>query len=79
MATAEPARTYLVRDEAPDRLPRHVDQVHPYTLRGLLAALEDARLRSYGDNPQLLIAREGEASRIVRRFEHGHETDVPAG
>lgn len=69
----DPPRTYLVVDEAPDRLPRHVDQVHPYTLRGLLAALEDARLRSYGDNPQLLIARDGEESRVVRRFEHGRE------
>lgn len=74
---ATPAKTYLVRDEAEDRLPRHADQVHPYTLRGLLAALEDARLRSYGDNPQLLIARSGEESRVVRRFEHGVETEVP--
>ncbi len=66
-------------DEAPDRLPRHVDQVYPYDLRGLVKALEEARLRSYGDNPQLLIAREGEESRVVRRFERGLETEVPAG
>jgi hypothetical protein len=74
-----PAKTYLVVDETTERLPRHVDQVHPYTLRGLLAAMEDARLRSYGDNPQLLLARHGEESRVIRRFEHGLETEVPDG
>jgi hypothetical protein len=79
MASAEPARTYLVRDESPDKLPRHVDQVHPYTLRWLLAALEEARLRSYGDNPQLVLAREGNASRVIRRFEHGLEAEAPDG
>jgi hypothetical protein len=68
-------RTYLVIDESAERLPRHVDQVYPYTLQGLVKALEEARLRSYGDNPQLVLAREGAASRIVRRFEHGHETN----
>ena len=72
-----PAKTYLVVDEAPDRIPRHVDQVYPYTLRGLVSALEEARIRSYGDNPQLLIARHGGESRVIRRFEHGHETGVP--
>jgi hypothetical protein len=68
-------QTYLVIDESAERLPRHVDQVYPYTLHGLVKALAEARLRSYGDNPQLVLAREGEASRIVRRFEHGHETN----
>lgn len=74
-----PGKTYLVTDEAPERIPRHVDQVYPYTLRGLIAALEEARIRSFGDNPQLLLAREGEASTVIRRFEHGLETEVPDG
>ena len=68
-------RTYLVIDESAERLPRHVDQVCPYTLQGLVKALAEARLRSFGDNPQLVLARDGEASRIVRRSEHGHETN----
>jgi hypothetical protein len=44
-------RTYLVIDESAERLPRHVDQVYPYTLQGLVKALAEARLRSFGDNP----------------------------
>jgi hypothetical protein len=65
-----------VVDEAPDRLPRHVDQVYPYTLKGPVDALQEAALRSYGDNPQLLLARSGEESKVIRRFEHGREVDL---
>jgi hypothetical protein len=76
MAQPSPPKTYLVLDEAPESIPRHVDQVYPYTLRGLVAALEEARNRSLGDNPQLVVAREGNASRLIRRFEHGRETEI---
>jgi len=44
----EPSAAYVVRDE-PAGTGRHPDAVHPYTLRGLLAAIEDARIRSFGD------------------------------
>lgn len=76
MAQPSAPRTYLVVDEVPESIPRHVDQVYPYTLRGLVAALEEARSRSFGGNPQLIVAREGKSSRVIRRFEHGRETEI---
>ena len=65
-------RAYGVRDE-PAGSGRHPDQVHPYTLRGLVAAIEDARIRSFGDIAQVVVVREGGGSRVIRRFEHGSE------
>jgi hypothetical protein len=52
-------------------------QTHAYTLHGLLDALDDARLRSYGANPVVAVVLENRTSRVIRRYEHGHE--VPSG
>jgi hypothetical protein len=69
----DPPAAYVVRDEPTGTGP-HPDAVHPYTLRGLLAALDDARIRSFGDVAQeVIIIREDGRSRVIRRFEHGAE------
>ena len=65
-------RAYVVRDE-PTGSGRHPDQVYAYTLRGLLAAIEDARIRSFGDVAQVVEVREGMETRVIRRFERGLE------
>ena len=67
-----PPRAYLVRDE-PAGTGRHPDAVPPCTLRGLLAALDDARIRSFGDVAQVVVVREDGRSKVIRRFEHGAE------
>jgi hypothetical protein len=42
---------YLVRDAGSPSRPGRVFKMYPYTLRSLLDALDDARLRSYADGP----------------------------
>ena len=67
----DPPTAYVVRDE-PAGTGRHSDRLHPYTLRGFLAALEGARIRSFGDVAQVVVlVREDDRSRVIRRFEHG--------
>jgi hypothetical protein len=74
MTTARKA--YVVRDAGSDIPSGDVTQVYAYTLKGLTTALQDARLRSYGGIPQVVVVMtDGEAS-VIRRFDHGHE--VPA-
>jgi len=48
------AKGYLVRDaETTGGKSRKVDQIYPYTLRGLTEALEEARFRSHSGAPQV--------------------------
>jgi hypothetical protein len=69
---AEP-RSYAVRDAAsPSRLGK-VWKTYPYDLRSLLVALDDARLRSYDEGPQVVTVVTGRHSQGIRRYEHGKE------
>jgi hypothetical protein len=73
----EAARGYLVRDADPTRgKGAKVDQIYPYTLRGLTEALEEARFRSHSGAPQVLAILGTGNSRVIRRFEGGREVPV---
>jgi hypothetical protein len=47
-------------------------KTYPYDLRSLLEALEDARLRSFHEGPQVLTVVAGRESQVIRH-EHGKE------
>jgi len=66
------AKGYVVRD-ADTTSGKKVDQLYPYTLKGLTAALEEARFRSHDGAPQILAVLAHGGSRVIRRFEHGRE------
>jgi hypothetical protein len=71
------ARGYLVRDaDKTDGKGAKVDQLYPYTLRGLTEALEQARFRSHSGAPQVLAILGTGNSRVIRRFENGREVPV---
>jgi hypothetical protein len=73
----EAARGYLVRDADPARgQGAKVDQIYPYTLRGLTEALEEARFRSHSGAPQVLAVLRTGNTRVIRRFERGREVPV---
>ena len=73
----EAARGYLVRDADPTRgKGAKVDQIYPYTLRGLTEALEEARFRSHSGAPQVLAILGTGNTRVIRRFENGREVPV---
>jgi hypothetical protein len=73
----EAARGYLVRDADSTRgKGAKVDQIYPYTLRGLTEALEEARFRSHSGAPQVLAILGTGNSRVIRRFEDGREVPV---
>jgi hypothetical protein len=67
---------YLVRDAVSSSRQGRVFKIYPYTLRALIDALDDARLRSYDEGPQLVIRVEGATRMVVRRFERGREVQV---
>ena len=69
-------RAYVVRDADAGSGPGAVTQVYPYTLQGLTTALTEARYRSYSGTPQVLAVMEDGKSRIIRRFENGHEVPL---
>jgi hypothetical protein len=50
--------------------------MYPYTLRALLDALDDARLRSYSEGPQLVIRVEGTTRVVFRRYDGGREAPI---
>lgn len=70
------SRVYVVRDAGPSGESRHPDQLRPYTLRGLLDAIADARLRSRSGTPQELYAREPWGWRLLRRYEDGRQAEA---
>ena len=69
---------YVVRDAGESTGPANPDALYPYTLHGLLAAIEDARLRSFGESaPQELVVIPAKGhGRVIRRYESGHEVPV---
>jgi hypothetical protein len=69
-------KAYVVRAAGIGPGPGEVTQVYPYTLQGLTTALEDARFRSFGDTPQVVAIMADGKSRVIRRFEDGHEVPV---
>jgi hypothetical protein len=71
------SRAYVVRDADAGTGPGEVTQVYAYTLRGLTTALEEARFRSFGGTAQVLAVMTGGKSKVIRRFEGGHEVPVP--
>ena len=77
MATA--ARSYTVRDAGTGTRLGKVYKTYPYTLRSLMEALEDARLRSYNGPLQIVTVVTGRQSAVIRRFESGHEVHVRPG
>jgi len=67
-------KRYIVRAVEDDQVP---DRIHPGTLRGLLAGMEDASLRSLQPGaPQELIMMRGKVAAVIRRYDHGHEVPV---
>jgi hypothetical protein len=69
---------YVVRDESPGAQPGNVDQLYPYTLKGLTDALEEARYRSFGGPPQVVAVPTETGLKIIRRYERGRETQPPS-
>jgi hypothetical protein len=71
---------YVVRDDDPGGPSGNVDKLYPYTLKGLVEALEEARFRSYAGPPQVVMTMTEGGMRLIRRFEHGREipADAPA-
>jgi hypothetical protein len=66
---------YVVRDAGENTGSANPDGLYPYTLHGLLAAMEDARMRSFGESPpqELLVIPAKGPRRVIRRYERGHE------
>ena len=67
---------YVVRDEDPGAPSGNVDKLYPYTLKGLIEALEEARFRSAAGPPQVVVVKGEDGMRVIRRYEHGRE--IPA-
>lgn len=66
--------SYIVRGAGTPSRPGPVHKVYPYTLRDLLDAMDDARLRSFTEGPQIVIRVNGDERITFRRFEGGRET-----
>lgn len=67
------ARGYAVRDAGrPSRLGK-IYKTYPYDLRSLLEALEEARLRSFNQGPQVVTVVTGRHKQVIRRYEHGKQ------
>jgi hypothetical protein len=64
---------YVVRDDSPGAASGNVDVLYPYTLKGLVDALEEARLRSFAGPAQVVMAKGEDGMRVIRRFEGGRE------
>jgi hypothetical protein len=50
-----------------------VTRLYPYTLKGLTDALEEARFRSFGGQAQVVAVVSQGQSKVIRRYERGHE------
>jgi len=75
MTTA--GKAYIVRDAEARVGPGAVTQVYPYTLHGLAAALADARSRSLRGAAQAVVVMTDGKSKVIRRFEDGHDVTAP--
>jgi hypothetical protein len=67
---------YVVRDDGAGAL-GNVDKLYPYTLKGLTDALEEARFRSFGGPPQVVVVMGKGGMRVIRRYERGRERARP--
>jgi len=67
---------YVVRDDDPGAPSGNVDKLYPYTLKGLIEALEEARFRSAGGPPQVVVVKGEDGMRVIRRYSRGRE--IPA-
>ena len=72
--TMAETRAYAVRHAGPPSRLGNVRKMYPYNLRSLLEALDDARLWSYNEGPQVVTVVTGRHSQVIRRYEHGKET-----
>ena len=70
---------YVVRDDGPGGPSGNVDKVYPYTLKGLVDALEEARFRSFAGPPQVVVAAGEDGMRVIRRFAGGREDGEASG
>ncbi len=70
---------YVVRDEIPGGPSGNVEKLYPYTLKGLVEALEEARFRSFAGPPQVVLATGEDGMRVIRRFERGREDGGATG
>ncbi|MBV9384591.1 MAG: hypothetical protein JOY82_23895 [Streptosporangiaceae bacterium] len=70
------SKSYAVRDVGTGSRLGTVYRTYPYTLRSLLEALDDARLRSYAGPPQVVTVVTGRQSTVIRRYEHGCEVAI---
>ena len=66
----------MVRDDSPGGPLGNVDKLYPYTLKGLVEALEEARFRSFAGPPQVVVVKSEDGMKLIRRYEHGRE--IPA-
>ena len=71
---ARAGSAYIVRDDSADTTSGNVDKLYPYTLKGLIDALEEARFRSYAGPPQVVLVRGESGLKQIRRYENGRET-----
>ncbi len=67
------SRAYAVRDAGSASRLGKVHETSPYTLRSLLEALDEARLRSLDEGAQVVTVVTGRQSQVIRRYEHGKE------
>jgi hypothetical protein len=70
---------YVVRDDSPGGPSGNVDKLYPYTLKGLVEALEEARFRSFAGPPQVVVVKGEDGMRVIRRFEGGREDGDASG
>jgi hypothetical protein len=70
------AKAYIVRDADAGTRSGELIQLYPYTLKGLTTALEEARFRSFCGTAQVRAVLEDGKTRVIRRFEHGHEVPL---
>jgi hypothetical protein len=71
VATA--SKSYFVEDAEKQASPKGARTPFPYTLQGLLDALDAARYRSAAGTPKVVVIIEGKRRQIIRRFEGGSE------
>jgi hypothetical protein len=71
---ARAGSAYVVRAEGAGVPSGNVDKLYPYTLKGLTDALEEARYRSFGGPPQVVLVKVESGLRPIRRYEKGKET-----
>lgn len=70
------SKSYVVRDAGTGSRLGRIYKTYPYTLRCLLEALDEARLRSCAGPPQVVTVVTGRVSTVIRRYASGREVPV---